>query len=53
MKKYPAGPIPRGKSAATGEKSRNKPSGNSGKTGFEKSGSNNPGKIDNNGGSRK
>ena len=44
-KKYPTGPIGSHKSLATGEQSRNKPKGTSGKTGFEKKGSDNPGKI--------
>jgi hypothetical protein len=50
--KQPKGIMPRKKTDATGEKSRNKPSGPSGKTGFESSGSNNPGSISRNGGSR-
>lgn len=44
---------PAHKDLAMGSKQTNKPKGNSGKTGFESSGSNNPGKISNNGGSRK
>lgn len=41
------------KDLAMGQKPTNKPKGNSGKTGFESSGSNNPGSVSKNGGSRK
>lgn len=50
MKKYPKGPKPMHKDLATGAKPTNKPKGSSGKTGFESSGSNNPGTVKKNGG---